>query len=199
MNLYNILNNPKIYNLSQLILSPGADKGIVREINNIVSLLTVGKNILDVGSGPESWLWKINLYPVGLDISSKYIEYFNNKSNIKGIVGSADKIPLKKDSFDSVWSIGLFHHLPDKVVYESLREMTRVCRRGGNIIIIDGVIPDKILKYFIPWILRKFDRGKFMRNENELMNLMPIKRIKFKKRTVYSHNGLEAIILIINC
>ena len=54
-NLFSILiNNPIFYNLSQVILAPGAKKGIVREIKRILKLMPPSENILDVGCGPKS-------------------------------------------------------------------------------------------------------------------------------------------------
>ena len=156
------------------------------------------ENILDVGCGPKSWLWNVGLNPVGLDLSTKNIDSFIKKSGSKGIVASADELPIENDSFDSVWCFGLFHHLPDDIAQASFKEMERVCQNGGHIIIFDAVLPISSFRRPLALLIRRADRGRYMRKEEELLDIVRDKgKIINKKRVTYSYNGLEATIIII--
>ena len=193
-----LLDIPIIYNLQQTIFAPGAEKNIIKEINGIVKKLPSAEKYLDVGCGPKSLLWQIGIKPIGLDISKRYIIEYNKFSKSSGVVGSADSIPFDNNYFDSIWSIGLFHHLTDSTVQLSLIEMLRVCRANGHIIIFDAVLPKSPLKKPIPWLIRKLDRGRYMRKETPLLSLIPDNfKIIHKQRITYSYNGLEALVLII--
>ncbi len=192
------LDKPFIYKLSEAITTPGGNNAIVAEFRKIIKTLPKSEKILDVGCGPESWLSKLGLNPVGLDISKKYIESFNKKGGNHGMVGTADEIPCNKDSFDSVWTIGLFHHLPDNIVKSSIKEMVRVCQNESHIIIFDAVLPRAPWRRPIAWLIRKADRGRYMRHENQLVSLIPENyKIINKYRFTYSYFGHEALIVII--
>ena len=136
-----LLEIPIIYNLTQKFFAPGSNKKITHAINSIIKKLPYAENYLDVGCGPKSVLWQIGIKPIGLDVSTKYINEYNKISNNSGIVGKSDSIPLENESFDSIWSFGLFHHISDKVVKFSLKEMLRGCKEKGHIIIFDAVLP----------------------------------------------------------
>ena len=136
-----LLDIPIIYNLTQNFFAPGANKKIIHEINSIIKRLPYAESYLDVGCGPKSILWNIGIKPIGLDVSTKYINEYNKISNNSGIVGKSDSIPLGNESIDSIWSFGLFHHISDKVVKLSLKEMLRVCKEKGHLIIFDAVLP----------------------------------------------------------
>lgn len=193
-----LLDIPIIYNFTQKFFAPGANKKIIYEINSIIKKLPHAENYLDVGCGPKSVLWNIGIKPIGLDVSTKYINEFNKISNNLGIIGRSDSIPLGNESFDSIWSFGLFHHLSDKIVKCSLKEMLRVCKNKGHFIIFDAVLPKSYINRPIAWLIRKADRGRYMRNEKELLFLISNKyNIVFQKRISYSYTGLEALIIII--
>ena len=193
-----LLDIPIIYNLTQKIFAPGANKRIIHEINSIIKKLPYAESYLDVGCCPKSILWKSGIKPIGLDVSTKYINEYNKISNNSGIVGKSDSIPLGNESFDSIWSFGLFHHISDKVVKLSLKEMLRVCKEKGHLIIFDAVLPKSYINKPIAWLIRKADRGRYMRNEKELLFIISNNsNIIYQQRITYSYTGLEALIIII--
>ena len=99
---------------------------------------------------------------------------------------------------DSIWSFGLFHHISDKVVKFSLNEMLRVCKEKGHLIIFDAVLPKSYINKPIAWLIRKADRGRYMRNEKELLFIISNNsNIIYQQRITYSYTGLEALIIII--
>ena len=193
-----LLDIPIIYNLTQKIFAPGVNKKITLEIKRILNSLPIATKYLDVGCGPKSYLWQVGIEPTGLDISKNYIDEFNKISKTSGIIGSADSIPLDNEAFDSIWSFGLFHHISDNIVKLALNEMLRICQVGGCIIIFDAVLPKSFLFRPLAWLIRKADRGRYMRTEIELLALIPDDYSMIsKERITYSYNGLEALVIII--
>src|SRR5262249_46455859 len=127
--LYRLLERPSLYRLSQSLLAPGAKNNITRKIKGCIAKLPSANRILDVGCGPASWLWRVGVYPVGIDLTADYTKAFR-RQGYPVITGSAAALPFHDGSFDGIWSIGLLHHLPDNVVRQAIKEMLRVCRPG---------------------------------------------------------------------
>ena len=103
-----------------------------------------GKKILDVGCGDgtdaEVFVNEYKLDFVGTDI------YLDENLKRLGYVfkkGSIDKLPLKDDIFDYVYVHDVLHHIDEhgnsaRKITEALSELRRVCKRKGEIVIIEG-------------------------------------------------------------
>ncbi|MFZ5559786.1 MAG: class I SAM-dependent methyltransferase [Patescibacteria group bacterium] len=82
--------------------------------------------VLDVGAGSFSRY-------EGLFNCSEYIKMDVEKGNNVDIVGRAENIPFKNESFDSVVCTEVFEHLEDP--YKAAGEIYRVLKRGGYCLI----------------------------------------------------------------
>jgi len=102
------------------------------------------KYVLDIASGEGygSYLmsrWAKHVYGVDIDLDSiKEAEEKYIKSNLKFIVGSAEKLPLERDSIDVVVSFETIEH--HNKHDEMLEEVKRVLKPNGVLIISS---PDK--------------------------------------------------------
>jgi len=184
-----------IYRLSQSLLAPGSQRTLSRKVKSLVGELPLARHILDVGCGPRSYLWQAGLHPVGVDILPEHVEAFKNHGE-KGIVGSAEALPLPDNSFEGVWSFGLLHHLPPDAARRSVNEMIRVCCRGGYIVILDGVLPESIWRRPLAWATRKLDRGRYIRYQHDLESLLLSCHKWSSERFVYSFTGLEGLLCV---
>lgn len=113
--------------------------------NKLDFFFTKGKKILDVGCGDGSdaaiFMNEYKLKTSGIDI----FEHENIK-NIKGLIFQKSnilQIPYANGSFDYVFSHDVLHHIDEKnqnftVHVEALKELKRICRRNGYIIIIEA-------------------------------------------------------------
>ena len=99
-----------------------------------------GLTILEPGCGSglmSSYLAKKNIVTV-LDISEIALcvakDNFNNK-NARGefVLGDLHNMSFRDDSFDVVWNQGVLEHFKDPTA--AIKEMIRVTKRGGYIII----------------------------------------------------------------
>lgn len=97
------------------------------------------KKVLDLGCGfgaDSALLAKFAKEVYAIDIE-KYREWNVFKSNkIKFRVGESSKLPFADNTFDGVYLKDLLHHV--KAVSESLSEIKRVTKPGGEIVILEG-------------------------------------------------------------
>ena len=151
--------------------------------------------MVDVGCGPKSWLWAIapDYNPIGVDITSTYIKKYNEAKRGVGIVCSASTLPFRNATADGVFSLGLFHHLSDAESRATIAEMVRICLPGGQVVILDAVLPKSSFRRSIASWVRRADRGDFMRKESELKALLPSPEKWEFKRLTYTLNGLELL------
>lgn len=103
-----------------------------------------GLKLLDVAIGDGVYLpwlpadWSV----VGIDISTAQLDACRQKAGSRSLtlsLGEAEDLPFRDGHFDAVLSIGGFNYFNDPE--GSLREMVRVTRSGGVIVISDE-IPD---------------------------------------------------------
>jgi ubiquinone/menaquinone biosynthesis C-methylase UbiE len=114
------------------------------------------RSVLDVSCGTGTILSAItpNVRKTGLDISPKMIYGAKQKlgDNADLIVGDSEMLPYVNGSFDMITCILAFHHFEQPEIV--MREMHRVLRRSGRVMICDVYEP-------IFW--RRFRRNVLMR------------------------------------
>ena len=109
-----------------------------RRVGLVESLMPSGR-VLDVGCGTGRFL---NALPArydrtGIDVSAKMLDYAREKG-LRVEKASGEELPFDDDSFDLVATFAVLHHLIDPdVVRASLREMVRVTRPNGVVIVWD--------------------------------------------------------------
>ncbi len=184
MNLTHILKFARFYQLYQWLV--GAHK-YQHLFNHEYICYQSDEKVLDIGCGPADIL---NILPpsvdyTGIDISEDYIQKarqtWPDKTFIQGDIADS-KFPVEDNSFDTVFFIGVQHHLPDEVVSEMLRFAYRKLKKGGRMLSLEPVYTEKqgILERFI----MRSDRGKFIRTADEYQKLT---------KRVFSDNRYEII------
>src|SRR6266849_9106 len=102
------------------------------------------KRVLSVGCGPGVFLRELaEIHPdaefVGVDLSAERIH--DAELRLRGVpnarvqTGDAQSLPFESDSFDLIFCRFLMEYLPDK--QQAVREMARICRAGGKILLQD--------------------------------------------------------------
>jgi SAM-dependent methyltransferase len=188
-----LLDKPHLYNLSINLLAPGFEKVFVDNIRSLRSQFPESRSVLDIGCGPTSWLWQVGAHPVGLDLTYSYCKAFHEKKE-PAVMGSAGVLPFPSGSFEEVWSIGMFHHLPDTLAQQALDEMLRVCMSDGHVVIFDAVLPVRAWQRPLAYAIRRADRGRFVRSQAALEGLLPRRSRWSVERITYSRTGLEIVM-----
>lgn len=110
--------------------------------NNYIinTIRNVSGNFLDIGIGygfleAEILERKFNLNLFGIDISGVAIE--NANKNLKGVFQKASikSIPYANDFFDCVVALDVIEHLSVSVSKKSMKEIHRVVKRNGMVVI----------------------------------------------------------------
>jgi cyclopropane fatty-acyl-phospholipid synthase-like methyltransferase len=120
--------------------------------------------VLELGCGTGLWTVSNVKRYVRTDINQAYFPANPPPGMEFRTSDAADLSAFPDESFDLVYSMGLYHHLPDDAVISSLQESSRVLRKDGKIIVFDAILPTNRLN-FPAWILRKLDRGGWVRRE----------------------------------
>jgi ubiquinone/menaquinone biosynthesis C-methylase UbiE len=103
---------------------------------------------LDVGCGTGRLLAFVHeAWPgmklTGLDLSAPYLEearrLVGRTARVKLVEGAAERLPFDDHSLDLVFSAFLLHELPHAVRLEVLREMARVVKPDGLVVIVDSI------------------------------------------------------------
>lgn len=127
--------------------------------------LAPGARLLDIGCGTGALLEKLALnFPqatlVGVDPVSEMLAIARGRlpasTELSG--GWAEELPFADDSFDMVVSCNAFHYIRQPV--ETLKEMTRVLRPGGELVITDWC-DDYLACRICDWYLRRFSPAHF--------------------------------------
>ncbi|SRR6266487_1849512 len=110
-------------------LLKGFDDRFEKTVEEIKENTKARDEILDVGCG-EGKIWQLfpNLHVTGLDFSEDNLK--KAKRYLKPVLGTAEKLPFKDNSFDMVIASEIMEHLihPDKL----LTEIDRVLKKGGR-------------------------------------------------------------------
>lgn len=191
--IYKILDFPLIYRLARKILAPGAKENYRNILSKLLDTLPASDFLIDVGCGPNSLLFDVGKHPIGVDATKSYISDYTHDGG-KGVVASAADLPFARETFDGSWCIAVLHHLPDNLAASSIREMMRVVKVGGYVIILDGVLPQNPWLRPIPAVVRKLDRGRFMRKQAKLETLLPYREEWTIERLIYTRTGMELVI-----
>lgn len=113
---------------------------------NIINKYLYGTNILDIGTG-DGWLVKelhkrnFNCYGIDVDISN-----FNSPNLLFGLI---QNIPFEKDFFHTVLCVNVFEHIPKEDYKVAFKEINRVVKNGGRVIIISPKSHNSSMEAFV--------------------------------------------------
>jgi len=129
---------------------------------------------LDVGCGTGTVMNILEqkfLELYGVDSSEGMIEAARKRSSKKLSfqVIHGNHLPFGENEFDIVYSMSLFHHVPDQARLMALQEITRVVRNGGWILNFEH----NALNPLTRWVVRRcpLDRGVTLLRSSEMASL----------------------------
>lgn len=149
------------------------DRGIkiltLGEIDKVYDRLTAhikpGQRVLDVGCGTGALTIRaakkgamvkgIDINPQMLEIAWKRVKEAGVKENVELCeMGVAELDSEKSESYDVVMSGLCFSELSEEELDYTLKEMMRILKPGGFLLIADEVVPHNPLKRVFVWLIR---------------------------------------------
>jgi SAM-dependent methyltransferase len=98
-----------------------------------------GQRLLEVGTGTGDDALALaagsGACVVGVDSSQTMVDEARRRGLREVVLADASALPFEAECFDACWTDRVFQHLPDPVT--ALREMARVTRRGGRVLVVD--------------------------------------------------------------
>lgn len=133
------------------ILHPGAPSWFNAAIDCIqfrafrravaIADLSPGALVLDVGCGTGRWVRRyreLGLSPVGIDATMGMLRIARSHGTTNPVIAAlAHSLPFSNDVFDCISDITVVQHIPYNLQPQALREMVRVLKPGGRIILFE--------------------------------------------------------------
>ncbi len=119
--------------------------------------------LLDLACGNGRFLSQIlaafpRMPAAGLDLSPAYCTEARTRlapwSQVELVTGAAEQAPFEDASFDAITCVYLFHELPPRVRRDVAREIARLLKPGGVLVLADSIQTgdapdlDRMLEYF---------------------------------------------------
>lgn len=191
-----LLDHPAIWNLSQLLIS-GGQRATKRWARAWLDHQP-GERVLDVCCGTGEFCHvlhdrgrrtngkseasgakgegRVTGEPeyLGIDLNARYIAYarrrYGTDEGRRAFEAlDATRLRLATGSFDKALFVNSLHHFPDDLGRAILREIARILRPGGRLVLIDmaGDHPGRAQRFFLDR-----DRGRYLRPLREQLALV---------------------------
>jgi SAM-dependent methyltransferase len=153
------------------------------------------RDILEVGAGLGVGLARLGSRGLALELDEVRLRVAVAGGRT-GLVADGRRLPFSDRSFRIVYSEAVLHHVDDAGSTQLVRDMLRVCRPDGRVVVMDSVWPRSIFR-FVPWLLRRADRGRHVRTEEQLLAVLAAAggEIVSAPRITYSWIGLECLLV----
>jgi demethylmenaquinone methyltransferase/2-methoxy-6-polyprenyl-1,4-benzoquinol methylase len=133
--------------------------------DRLTSHIKKGQRVLDVGCGTGALALraaKKGAKVKGIDINSRMLEIAERKAKELNLnentefieMGVAELGEEKDESYDVVMSGLCFSELSDDELEFTLKEIRRILRNGGMLLVADEVVPESNVKRIVSWIVR---------------------------------------------
>jgi ubiquinone/menaquinone biosynthesis C-methylase UbiE len=97
--------------------------------------------VLDVGCGTGRWLRRysgLGFEATGVDATAEMLRAARTRGTSAPLVAAeANRLPFRDGEFDVVSDVTVIQHIPAALQPEALREMTRVLKTGGRLILFE--------------------------------------------------------------
>ena len=129
-----------------------------------------GSRILDVatGTGKQAFAFAEKGYDVtGIDLSKAMLKVANKKNRYKNVrfqAADATNLPFEDNSFDVSSVSFALHDMPLTIRERVLKEIVRVTKPAGMIVIVDYALPEnKIGRFLVYHFVRLYEREYYSR------------------------------------
>jgi len=190
-------------------------RGFRRFVEPLVGRAAAGHTgrpeILDCGCGTGHNLLMLRKYgrAYGIDLTWAGLQYARSQGERAVARATAASLPFENERFDLVTSFDVLYSLPDDVERDTIREMHRVLKPGGTLIVnvaaLDAlrgdhsVLSHEIRRYSRPDLTRRLEAAGFTVTRASYTNLaiLPlVAAVRLKQRFGGGHQESEDEITI---
>jgi ubiquinone/menaquinone biosynthesis C-methylase UbiE len=143
-----VIRWPVLYELILWVITRGKEKAFRGFVTDQVSLQP-GEAVLDVGCGTGTQALVAKEYVgktgrvSGIEPSLEMVAYAQRKAARRGLSvdiqpGVIERLNYPDKSFDVILCIIVMHHMPDETKVEGIKEMARVLKPGGRLLVVDS-------------------------------------------------------------
>ncbi len=143
-----VIRWPGVYELILWAVTRGKEGAFRRFIMDLVRLQP-GEAVLDVGcgTGTQALVAKEMVGEAGrvcgIEPSLEMVTYARRKAVRRGLLvdirpGVIERLDFPDKSFDVVLCIIVLHHMPDEAKLQGIKEMARVLKSGGRLLVVDS-------------------------------------------------------------
>ena len=143
-----VIRWPGVYELILWAVTRGREKAFRQFIMDLVGLQP-GEAVLDVGCGTGTQALaakEIVGEPgrvCGIEPSLEMVTYARRKAVRRGLLvdfrpGVIEHLEYPDKSFDVVLCIIVLHHMPDEAKLQGIKEIARVLKSGGRLLVVDS-------------------------------------------------------------
>jgi 2-polyprenyl-3-methyl-5-hydroxy-6-metoxy-1,4-benzoquinol methylase len=163
------LENAFIFEVQQRLCNNYS--GILEEFSGILG--RKGIRVLDVGCSTGTCAGQIidmkaNSY-TGVDVSQKYIEIAKRRyADGHFVAMDARRMSFADATFDVAMFVGVLHHMDDALARDCLRDVSRVVKPDGHVVVAEPVFTDGM---YLSTFFLSLDRGRHIRSEEGYRSL----------------------------
>lgn len=140
-------------------------------LNKISSLCPHPQAVLDIGCGDGLFTQTVSTVYPNAKITATDISVPNQviSDKISFIECNVEELPFASESFDLVYTVLSLHHWKNK--NKGIKEIHRVLKKNGLLIIGDPLLEDWMSNKFLGWLMQKIDGGIFT-DENKIRKML---------------------------
>lgn len=153
---------PDRYDMGIRILTLGR---LDKAYDRLTSYIKSGQKVLDIGCGTGALTLRAALKGAnvkGIDLNLQMLEIAQkraNKTNVKKNVefcemGAAELDSEKTENYDVVMSGLCFSELTEDELIYTMKEIKRILKSKGILLVADEVIPNRLSKKMFNWLIR---------------------------------------------
>lgn len=151
------------------------------------------KKILDFGcgTGNNCSIFNSSNY-LGVDIDKGRIKYAQKLNPKYAFMLVGTKLSeIENSSFDIIFISAVLHHIPNSKIECYLTQFKRILKPNGKLIIYEPYFTPKFI--IRNWVMKTFDEGKYIRTENEYLELFEENfntKVHIRFKIINLYNGI---------
>ncbi len=143
-----VIHTPRLYEFIVWVMARGKEQAFRKFIAKLAELKK-GESVLDVGCGTGTMALLAKQYvgetgkSCGIEPSAEMVFFAKQKAKRQNALidinpGVIEQIDYPSQSFDAILCLIVIHHMPDETKIQGIKEMARVLKPGGRLVIVDS-------------------------------------------------------------